>query len=238
MNTNTDTQTYITALWDALPEPVQAALSGLDVPSQLSSICSEHTLTDADTESIAREVWFVLLGAEQREELQQHLASALSEPNEETVTKLLATLDTKIFHPLGELLQQNQDEQASGYGTKQSTQSPLEQFVKKDADVQARFEKLPEGVRNEIFSPEVTASFSTLVREHALEQEAFMTFGAHVVRVLTGLENVNDLRTALRDKKIVAHEEVEPFAQQVEAGMVKPVRDAIVKEVGKRKAAK
>lgn len=116
-----------------------------------------------------------------------------------------------------------------------SSQSPLEQFLKKDADVQARFEKLPETVRSAVLSPEVAAQFSAIVREHAMEQEAFMTFGTHVVRVLAGLENVNELRTTLREKKIVAHEEVEPVAQKVEAGMVKPVRDAIVAEVEKRK---
>lgn len=222
-----------------LPNEVQNAVLGDDTNKKILDVYTAQHVPENAQNPLSNIVTATMVGLMQDATFQKELEQEgiTHEAIEQLLGVIHAVQATPSTNRAGDI-QESTEHTTPDAPEQAGTQSPLEQFVKKDAGVQVRFEKLPEGVRKEILSPAVAASFSTLVREHALEQEAFMTFGAHVVRVLTGLENVNDLRTALRDKKIVAHEEVEPFAQQVEAGMVKPVRDAIVKEVGKRKEGK
>jgi hypothetical protein len=236
-----ETDAVIRAQWQALAGPVRNSIHDQEHKTAVRNAVSQYLLSKEDTVALEDEVLMVLLGLQTKEEFAEYLPTieGLS-PND--AAAVMTHIDEHLFALLSPYLNASSAAEP-GSETPAHTHplnsggstSPLEQFVIKDDAIRERFEKLPETVRQAILAENVAQAFSNVVRNNDLNQEQFITLGTLAVQVMVGLATTKDFRSRATEQHLVDEAHLKELVAEVEQNMFKPVRDAIVHTLDKRK---
>ncbi len=216
------------SVWSALPGPVRNSIIDQEYKQAVRNATNTLVIDAAVRTAIEEEVLFVLLGMVGTDDLTNTLQAntRLSAADAAAVASYVNEHLIALLSPyIGAAQQPGQSAPQTGIT---GTKSPLEQFMRDQADVGERMGKLPVNVRTTILSDDVAQAFADVVRTFDLDQAKFMAFGKEAVRVLVGLETTKDFRGRMGDGHVVDQGQMDDFVAAVERGMFHPVRGAIL----------
>lgn len=240
---NVGIEQALVGFWNAVPTSIKNAIVDQEYKHAVRNALLGHVLSPEEVATIEEEVVMTLMGMQRKEDFAKNLIACVKGLTSNDVASVTTHIDERFFALLSPFLtpitpraHSVEPPPVSPVAKAMGTKSPLEQFINTQPDVQTRFYKLPEEVRDVILSPEVATIFSETVRTHNLTQTQFIAYGKEVVRVMVGLATTKDFRTHVAELAVVSKETEDVFVRSVEQGMFKPVRDAIIRALEEKRS--
>lgn len=220
---------YIRQVYPRLPELARRMLTEERYAKVIADALPNHPPTSVIVGAARFEVLTAMLGMQPFGACEHELDTlSLSESER---THLIEAVRTELFDPLN----------AATGDTAHSIAPENVRFlspITADIGMAARYEKLPENVRNVVCSEELAHAFDTIAASYALTEHQAATLARQAALVMVGVATTKEFLAGTVHELGLSQERFDDLAHAMDAQVFTPVRRAIIAALERHDGAK